>query len=83
MTPTHYLARIDELFVAKQYEALAEFVRQHDAEMLPQLTYGQMLAVSDVMHIVDPIVDPDGPPLSPDADLYAGQAATGTATEDE
>ena len=83
MTPVQYLARIDALFEAKQYEALVKFVRQHDSEMLPQLTYEQMIAVSDVMHIVDAIVDPDGPPPNPDADVYAGRAATGSTTEHE
>ena len=58
-------------------------MRQHDAEMLPQLTYEQMLPVSDVMRIADAIVDPDGLPLNPDAAVYARRAATGSASEHE
>ena len=60
MTPAEYVARIRALVRSEQWEAAMELARQHDAEMLPQLSLEEFVFLGSLMELVDTMVDPDG-----------------------
>ena len=73
MTPTEYLAQIQELVKSSQHEALAELVRAQQPAMLPLLTYDQLVDVACAMEIAELIVPRDRPPSGANIDASAGR----------
>ena len=61
MTPSDYLQRIDELLAASEFAAIAALVQEYDRTIAPQLTDDEFAAYSDLMELVDQVVDPVGP----------------------
>ena len=56
MTPDEYVARIKALVAVGRYRAVVELVRQYQLEMLPRMSWAQLVVVSDVMKGMDPAI---------------------------
>ncbi len=75
MTPTDYLRRIDDLVAAGDFLAIAALFREHDRTVGPRLSDDEFAKYTDLMELVDQIVDPVGPATS----ISAAHTGTGRA----